>query len=617
MLACGAQPVGDPAQCHAIAVDARAPKFDGGIVTRLDSLPLGIVVNKHGERFYDEGEDFWPKRYAIWGQLIARQPDQIAYSIVDAKVAGTFMPSVFPPMVASSIGELARRLGLAPAVLEHTVATFNRAVQPASFNHTVLDRCRTEGLTPNKTHWARPLDAPPFWGYPLRPGITFTYLGVKVDERARVIMTNGQPAANVFAAGEIMAGNILGKGYVAGVGMTIGTVFGRIAGRRPPRMLSDDLVRHGQHVMTVCNACRYCEGYCPVFPAIEHRLTFAKGDLAYLANLCHDCGECLYACQYAPPHEFGIDVPRMMDEIRVASYEEYCWPRFLSGAFAHQRLTTMVSLAAGLIAVLLARGIPRGGLYAGDFYLVVPHDVMVTLFAAVALFVVSALVIGRARFLRAIATTVRLKPDTTYEVATHEVGTHGVATPGVATYAVAVRAFRDALTLRHLHPDGVDCTSAEETRHPWRRWFHHATFYGFALCFASTTVAAIYHVVCGWRAPYGYTSLPVVLGTLGGVGLLIGPSGLLALRRTRDPDRDAADRSALDTSFIALLFLTSLTGLLLLALREGPAMAALLIVHLAFVIALFLTLPYGKFVHGIYRTAALVKYTRERSTWTS
>jgi citrate/tricarballylate utilization protein len=373
-------------------------------------------------------------------------------------------------------------------------------------------------------------------------------------------------------------------------------------------MLSGDLVQHGHHVMTVCNACRYCEGYCPVFPAVEHRLTFAKGDLAYLANLCHDCGECLYACQYAPPHEFGINVPRMMDGIRVASYEEYCWPRFLSGAFTHQRLTTMVSLAAGLIAVLLAKGSSRGGVYAGDFYLVVPHDVMVTLFAAVALFVVTALVIGRARFLRGIA------EDTVPVV---QASRPARETNLRFRMTTAARAFCDGLTLKHLHTGGVDCTLAEEARAPWRRWFHHATFYGFVLCFASTTVAAIYHVVFGWRAPYGYTSLPVVLGTIGGAGLLIGPSGLLALRRHRDPDRDGADRSALDTSFIALLFLTSLTGLLLLALREGPAMAALLIVHLAFVIALFLTLPYGKFVHGIYRTAALVKYTRERSTWTS
>jgi tricarballylate dehydrogenase len=231
MLRCGAQPVGDPTQCHAIAVDARAPKFDGGIVTRLDSVPLGIVVNKHGARFYDEGEDFWPKRYAIWGRLIALQPDQIAYSIVDATVAGKFMPSVFPPLAAPSIRELAPLLNLSPDALEATVAAFNRGVRTGCFNHAVLDDCRTEGLTPNKTHWAQPLATPPFWGYPLRPGITFTYLGVTVDERARVLMTSGQPAANVFAAGEIMAGNILGQGYVAGVGMTIGTVFGRIAGQ--------------------------------------------------------------------------------------------------------------------------------------------------------------------------------------------------------------------------------------------------------------------------------------------------------------------------------------------------------------------------------------------------
>jgi tricarballylate dehydrogenase len=230
MLACGAQAVGDPTQCHAVAVDARAPKFDGGIVTRLDSVPLGIVVNKLGARFYDEGEDFWPKRYAIWGRLIAMQPDQIAYSIVDATVTGKFMPSVFPPLVASSIRELAALLDVAPDALEATIAAFNRSVRTGCFNHAVLDDCRTEGLTPEKTHWAQPLATPPFWAYPLRPGITFTYLGVKVDEHARVLMTSGRPSANVFAAGEIMAGNILGQGYVAGVGMTIGTVFGRIAG---------------------------------------------------------------------------------------------------------------------------------------------------------------------------------------------------------------------------------------------------------------------------------------------------------------------------------------------------------------------------------------------------
>lgn len=231
MLDAGAKSVGDPRQCHAIAVDARAPRFDGGIVTRLDSLPFGIVVNRHGDRFYDEGEDAWPKRYAIWGRLIAAQPEQTAFSIVDSKVTGAFMPSVFPPVKAGSVGELAGRLGLARDRLEATVTAFNQAVKPGTFNHAVLDDCRTEGLVPPKSHWAQRIDTAPFWGYPLRPGITFTYLGLTVDESARVIMTNGAAADNIFAAGEIMAGNILRKGYIAGIGMTIGTVFGRIAGR--------------------------------------------------------------------------------------------------------------------------------------------------------------------------------------------------------------------------------------------------------------------------------------------------------------------------------------------------------------------------------------------------
>jgi tricarballylate dehydrogenase len=227
----GVDQVGDPAQCHAIALDARAPKFDGGIVTRLDTLPLGIVVDKHGQRFYDEGEDLWPKRYAIWGRLIAQQPDQIAYSIVDSKTAGLVMPSAFPAMEAGTIRELACLLKLPADALDATVDQFNRSVVEGSFDHTRLDNCHTRGLSPDKTHWALKLDTPPFFGYPLRPGITFTYLGVKVNRNGQVILKSGQPAPNVFAAGEIMAGNILGRGYLAGIGMTIGTVFGRIAGQ--------------------------------------------------------------------------------------------------------------------------------------------------------------------------------------------------------------------------------------------------------------------------------------------------------------------------------------------------------------------------------------------------
>ena len=235
LLDAGAQPIGDPRACHAIAVDARAPKFDGGIVTRLDCIPLGIVLNQLGERFADEGEDLWPKRYASWGTLVARQPGQVAYCLVDAKTANLFMPSVFPPIVADTIPELAVQLGLPADRVSDTVARFNDAVRPGAFDLEVLDDCHTRGLTPEKSHWAQRLDAPPYWGYPLRPGITFTYLGLRVDETMRVMGTDGAPMQNVYAAGEIMSGNVLRRGYIAGIGMTIGTVFGRIAGESAAR----------------------------------------------------------------------------------------------------------------------------------------------------------------------------------------------------------------------------------------------------------------------------------------------------------------------------------------------------------------------------------------------
>ena len=230
LIDAGVEPVGDPTQCHAVAIDARAPKFDGGIITRLDCVVFGIVVNRESQRFYDEGQDFWPKRYAIWGRLVADQPDQIAYIVFDAKSLSLFMPSLYPPIQAATIGELAAKLGLEPATLEETVDDFNRAVRQGSFDHTVLDDCRTEGLDIDKTHWARRLDTAPYYAYPVRPGITFTYLGTRIDAQARMQMSAGRKAANMFAAGEIMAGNVLGRGYAAGIGMTIGSVFGKIAG---------------------------------------------------------------------------------------------------------------------------------------------------------------------------------------------------------------------------------------------------------------------------------------------------------------------------------------------------------------------------------------------------
>ena len=234
----GAKPVGALDQCHAVAIDARAPKYDGGIASRLDAVPFAVVLNKDADRFYDEGEDFWPKRYAIWGRLVAGQPDQIAYAIIDSQGVNRFMPSVFTPIVGDTIEGLAEQLGLPPDATRSTIDAYNAACPAGQIDQSILDGKSTKGLTPEKTNWSAPISTPPFYGYPLRPGITFTYMGVAVNERAQILMADGRPFANMFAAGEIMAGNILGQGYLAGIGMTIGGVFGRIAGEEAARVLN-------------------------------------------------------------------------------------------------------------------------------------------------------------------------------------------------------------------------------------------------------------------------------------------------------------------------------------------------------------------------------------------
>ena len=234
MIDAGADSIGDPSQGHMVAIDARAPLYDGGICTRIDCVSLGVVVNREAERFYDEGEDFWPKRYAIWGRLVAQQPEQIAWSVIDQKAVGRFMPPVFTSTQANTLGELAQKIGLDEADFVRTVQDYNVACRVGRFDHTALDDCHTEGIAPAKTHWARPIDTAPFYAYPVRPGITFTYLGLKVDETAAVRF-GGRPSPNLFVAGEMMAGNVLGKGYTAGVGMSIGTAFGRIAGTQAAR----------------------------------------------------------------------------------------------------------------------------------------------------------------------------------------------------------------------------------------------------------------------------------------------------------------------------------------------------------------------------------------------
>ena len=365
-------------------------------------------------------------------------------------------------------------------------------------------------------------------------------------------------------------------------------------------------VREAERIMVVCNACRYCEGYCAVFRAMEKRRSFPPGDLRYLANLCHDCGECLYACQYAPPHEFAINVPRTFAQLRLESYETYAWPAALSRAFRRNSAVTSLVLGVAMVAVIWLLAITTGSLEPplarADFYAILPHSVMVALFGAVFGFALIALGVGLARFRR---DTV---PDPRVDPLPHTNRRPGPSGPD--TYP-GWSALRDALTLKNLHAHGSDCTYVgEESRSSLRRWFHHCTFYGFGLCFAATSVAAIYHWL-GWPAPYGYGSLPVVLGTAGGFGLLIGPAGLYSIGRLRDPAAADPANRYLEHGLIILLFLSSLTGLALLLFRETPAMVYLLIVHLGVVLALFLTLPYGKFVHGLYRVAALVKHASE------
>jgi tricarballylate dehydrogenase len=245
LIDAGADAIGDPTQAHMVAIDARAPLYDGGICTRIDCVSLGVVVNRDAERFYDEGEDFWPKRYAIWGRLVAQQPGQVGYSIIDAKALGRFMPPVFPGTQADTLPELAEKLGLDVEVFMKTINDFNAACQPGTFDHAVLDNCVTAGLSPAKTHWARPIDTAPFFGYALKPGVTFTYLGLKTDETTAVRFS-GVASSNLFVAGEMMAGNVLGKGYTAGVGMSIGTAFGRLAGVQSARAATESGAVHAR-----------------------------------------------------------------------------------------------------------------------------------------------------------------------------------------------------------------------------------------------------------------------------------------------------------------------------------------------------------------------------------
>ena len=348
--------------------------------------------------------------------------------------------------------------------------------------------------------------------------------------------------------------------------------------------------------LQICNACRYCEGFCAVFPAMTRRLEFGKADIHYLANLCHSCGACLHACQYAAPHEFAVNVPQAMSKVRVQTYSDYAWPQWLGGLYRHNGLTVSLALAAGLTLFLALALALKGSLFQaplqGGFYTIFPHNLLVSLFTPVFVFSIVALCLGVRRFWRDVA---------------------GIAV-GAEIDATAVRgATLDALSLKYLgggHGEG--CNNDDDAWTLWRRRFHHATFYGFMLCFAATTVATCYHYLLGHVAPYDLPSIPKLLGAAGGISLLVGTAGLLMLNLSRHPLHDDPEQKPMDRGFIVLLFLISLSGLALWLGRSTTMLASLLAMHLGLVMALFATLPYGKFAHGIFRSAALLKWAIEK-----
>ncbi len=348
--------------------------------------------------------------------------------------------------------------------------------------------------------------------------------------------------------------------------------------------------------MHICNGCRYCEGFCAVFPAMTRRLEFGQADIHYMANLCHNCGACLHACQYAPPHEFAINVPKAMAQVRGQTYADYAWPPALGALYKHNGLALSLALATGLSLFLLLGLQLNGTLWASSgqtsFYDVFPHKLLVSLFAPVFLFATLALSLGVRRFWQDITP----------------------ATSGAAlTLPATSEASEAALKLKYLdggHGDG--CNNEDDAFTLSRRRAHHLTFYGFMLCFAATSVATVYHYLFGWVAPYDLPSLPKLLGVVGGISLLLGSAGLFKLNLARHPMHGDKEQKPMDLGFIALLFLTSATGLALWLLRGHTTMPTMLAIHLGVVMALFATLPYGKFAHGIFRTAALLRFAVEK-----
>ena len=620
MMEQGADIIGDPSQSHCVAIDARAPLYDGGIVTRVDAVSLGVMVNREAVRFYDEGEDFWPKRYAIWGRLVALQPGQIGYCIIDSKAIGRFMPPVFPGVQADTLRRTRARDSScnAASLHAHTLTRYNAACRVGTFDHTVLDDCHTEGLTPPKTHWARPIDTPPFYGYALRPGITFTYLGLKTDAHARVHF--GGPAQRQPVRGRRNDGGQRARQGLHGRRRhehrhrirphrrTRSCASAQAPMKEAPMQSLDALTRDAvalatgtgataevSRQMQICNACRYCETFCAVFPAMTRRLEFNAGDAHYLANLCHNCGACLHACQYAPPHEFAVNVPRAMAQVRQETYAEYAWPSALGSLYRAQRRRRSHSrLPAGLRCSWCC-----------------------CLRCAV-----------RCSTHRSPATSTRCSRTTSWSRCSGlpSLGRCWRSRWAPCVSGAARRPARSSgAAAAEAHPQRA---GPDVPRRRSRRWLQRVGRPLHALAPAGSTISRStasccasrrpawrrsYHYVLGLPAPYPVTSLPVLLGTVGG-HRAADRNRRTAVAQPAPPSACTATRPAADGSRIhraAVCHEPDRPGLLL-ACATPARWALLLAVHLGTVLALFLTLPYGKFAHAVYRAAALFKWAIER-----
>lgn len=345
--------------------------------------------------------------------------------------------------------------------------------------------------------------------------------------------------------------------------------------------MSSELIAEARRQAEICNACRYCEGYCSVFPALHRERTFAEGDITHLANLCHNCRGCFYACQYTSPHEFDLNLPRALAEVRQESWKANAWPAGFARLFDTSGTWIVLGLVITTALLFVAAQALRPATGEG-FYAYLSHSLMVLVFAPAFLLPLGAMALSIKNYWRE---------------------TNG----GTVTAADIVAAFRSAAHMKNLqggHGDG--CNFEDEDRFSQaRRHFHQATLYGFLLCFASTASGTLLHYVFGIEAPYEFLSLPKLFGIPGGILLCLGTGGLAYLKTKADRNLGAPKVWGGEMAFVLLLFSVSASGLLLYAATDSGAVAWLLPLHLGTVLTFFLLTPYSKMAHGFYRMAAL------------